>query len=131
MNSLRTNKNTRKWVLFVLLTFLGQVVLADAHSNMMSSNTAADAVLQPAVSSTCHGDAAHHPEATTHTSETATTTDKCCDEGCPMTACHPLSAILTSVRLETLGFHNPSSYFSRRAAVIKPATSLYRPPILG
>ena len=133
MNSLRTNKNTRKWVLFVLLTFLGQVVLADAHSNMMSSNTAADAdaVLQPAVSSTCHGDAAHHPEATTHTSETATTIDKCCDEGCPMTACHPLSAILTSVRLETLGFRNQSSFFLSQAEVIKPTSSLYRPPILG
>lgn len=132
MNSFRTNKNTRKWVLFALLTFLGQVVLADAHSNMMFSNTVADTALQPAVSSTCHGDAVHHPEAATHISETVTSADdECCDDGCPMTACHSVSAILTSVRLETLGFRNQSSFFLSQAEVIKPTSSLYRPPILG
>ena len=121
MNSFRTSKNTRKWVLFALLTFLGQVVLADVHSNMMFSNTVADTALQPAISSTCH------------TSETAATRadSQCCDDGCPMTACHSVSAILTSVRLETLGFRNQFSFFLGQAEVIKPTSSLYRPPILG
>ena len=133
MNSFRTRKNTRIWVLFALLTILGQVVMADVHSNMMLSNTAADTALQPAASPTCHGDAVHYPEAATHTSETATTSadNECCDDGCPMTACHSVSAILTSVRLETLGFRNQSSFFLSQAEVIKPTSSLYRPPILG
>lgn len=133
MNAFRTRKNTRIWVLFALLTILGQVVMADVHSNMMLSNTAADTALQPAASPTCHGDAVHYPEAATHTSEAATTSadNECCDDGCPMTACHSVSAILTSVRLETLGFRNQSSFFLSQAEVIKPTSSLYRPPILG
>ncbi len=132
MNSFRTNKNTRKWVLFALLAFMGQVVMADVHSNMMFSDTSAGNSTERVSGSTCHGDSEHSIDEVSQTASTVSSSaGECCDEGCPMTACHSVSAILTSVRLETLVFHNPSSYLSTQAAVIKPVSSLYRPPILG
>lgn len=135
MNSFRTCKNTRKWVLFALLAFMGQVVMADVHSNMMFSDTSSGSSTERASGSTCHGDRGHSIDDVAHTSQMASTVSstagECCDEGCTMMVCHSVSAILSSVRLETLRFHNPSFFFLSQAAVIKSVSSPYRPPIFG
>ena len=133
INSFRTNKKLRTWVLFALLTFMGQVVMADVYSNMMFSDTRADSALQFAVGSICHEDAIHTTEEVTQPSKAVAkcADSECCDYGCPMTECHSVSAILSSVRIETLGLHNASFFFLSQAAVIKSVSSPYRPPIFG
>jgi hypothetical protein len=132
MNSFRTTKNARKWVIFLLLAFIGQGVFAGVHTNMKVGQSKFGGQESPG--SHCHGDMDHTMAKQNNEPDplaSSTSDAECCEEGCPMTACHSASMMLTSVHLPSLGFHNPSNFFLKQAAVLEPVSSLYRPPILG
>lgn len=128
MNSFRTTKNARKWVIFLLLAFIGQGAFAGVHTSMKVSQSISGG--QESAGSHCHGDM-DHTMAKPDPLVSSTSDAECCEDGCPMTACHSVNMILTSVRFPTLGFHNASNFFLKQAAVLEPVSSLYRPPILG
>lgn len=132
MNSFRTTKNARKWVIFFLLAFIGQGAFAGVHTNMKAGQSSSGG--QESAGSHCHGDMDHSMTKENHESDplvSSTPGAECCEDGCPMTACHSVNMILTSVSFPTLGFHNTFNFFLKQAAVLEPARSLYRPPILG
>ncbi len=132
MNSFRTTKNARKWVIFLLLAFIGQGVFAGVHTNMKVGQSNSGG--QESAGSHCHGDLDHTMAKENHESgplASSTPDAECCEEGCPMTACHSASMMLTSVRLPSLGFHNPFNFFLKQVTALEPVSSLYRPPILG
>jgi len=99
---------------------------------MMFSTANYDNVIEATLGAPCHGDMVYQTE-TPQTSDTPTSgpDDNCCDDGCSMIACHSVSVLLSSVDLIDLEVQNHSAFILSQAAVIKPATSLYRPPILG
>lgn len=135
MNMLRTNKNSRIWVIFLLASFWAQGVLAGVHMYSKTDMTISDPALQSnaVMTSHCQGGTKHDQEPASMSvkvTKTGLSTD-CCEDGCQMSACHSVSMILTSVRFPTLGFHNASNFFLKQAAASEPVSSLYRPPILG
>lgn len=132
MNSFRTAKSARKWVIFLLLAFIGQGVFAGVHINMKAGES--NSVGQESAGSHCHGDLDHMMAKENHESDSlasSTPDAECCEDGCPMTACHSAGMMLTSARLPSIGFHNGSNFFLKQAAVLELGSSFYRPPILG
>lgn len=110
---------------------MGQVVIADAHSNMALKHSVADNVTQDSVKPACHGDNQIGSPAVSSNILSSSANEECCDANCPMTACHFVNVILTSIQLDTLGYKTQASYTLLSANVNKPVSSLYRPPILG
>lgn len=132
MKTLRASKKAHAWVFFALLAFVVQVGFAAVHSSMTFSTAKYDTVIETTLGAKCHGDMDHpteFPQASNAPMDNAV--ENCCDDGCAMIACHSISVLLFSVDLIDLSAQIHSEFISYRAAVIKLANFLYRPPILG
>lgn len=132
LKTLRTSKKAHAWVLFALLAFVAQSGFAAVYSSMMFSTDDNDTVIEATLGATCHDDMVHQTESPQiPDAPMNSTVENCCEDRCAMMACHSICVLLSSVALIDLSAQSRSEFISYQAAVIKPATFLYRPPILG
>lgn len=139
MTFLRPAKHVRFWTFLVLLAYVAQAVGVSAHGKvamMASSHIKSAEALMPqsnhAPMGHCHGEKSESGSVlSTGSQVSAQEEESCCDEGCSMSVCHPISVTLSNSVLFPYTFENLVIFFSHQSDVHQLATTLYRPPILG
>lgn len=124
------------WVLAALLIHVGQLVAMSAHGAKMLApeNTIAKVSISEAPESEaiapCHG----APQGDIpHMQPNAPINDptSCCDNGCSLTSCFSISAILYSYKSAFSSHPLSFALFETPIFLSQSRNPLYRPPILG
>lgn len=117
------SKNARFWVVSVLIAFVTQAMSAGVYAHLDEMNV-------PQMSGGCHDNVSllvSDSETLNEDNEKKT----CCEKGCQMQNCHPLSVMLSSFKVLILSSFGELSFLQNQASASTFPQSLYRPPILS
>ena len=78
-----------------------------------------------------HGQMQHDQVQVNEPAETGATSDCCGSGDCPMTSCTQPTAAATGLCLPTSQIHSSERHHATSACVVRPASALFRPPILA
>ncbi|WP_041324578.1 hypothetical protein [Saccharophagus degradans] len=139
MTFLRSVKQVRFWMFFVLIAYVAQAVGVSAHGKvtMMVSSVINEAQVSKAGSEPrhmahCHNEKVESVSVVTFDQRRAAQeSESCCGDDCSMSVCHPTSVTLGYFVLFPYIFDNSVIYFSHQSDARQLASTLYRPPILG